>query len=105
MTGPRFFQLAWRVSAYEGVMSMRLREQQERGDQPTGQAPRYSTPATRQPSAPAGAGTHEVQEVSLEQFTILFPGMVSRSTVSRSGTKSASGVRRGGFGVGAVNRG
>lgn len=31
LDGPRFMELAWRVSAYEGVIAMRLQEQQQAG--------------------------------------------------------------------------
>lgn len=84
MTGPQFFAMAWRISAYEGVMTMRLRAQQERGESRT-PVKRHHTAPTATPTAapvPPGKETHEVHEVSLDQFCFLFPGMVSRSTVS-----------------------
>lgn len=84
MTGPQFFAMAWRISAYEGVMTMRLRAQQERGESRTPTESHYTAPTAAPAAAPAQPGkeTHEVHEVSLDQFCLLFPGMVSRTTVS-----------------------
>jgi hypothetical protein len=81
MTGPQFFRLAWRVSAYEGVITMRLREQQKTSSAPSA-PPSYAEPAA---PAPAAASVAEHHEVSLDQFCLLFPGTVSRSVVSASG--------------------
>lgn len=35
MDGPRFMRLAWRVSAYQGVMALRLNAQQPRDEEVT----------------------------------------------------------------------
>lgn len=83
MTGPQFFAMAWRISAYEGVMTMRLRAQQERGESRTPTERHYApAPSPAAAPTPSGKETHEVHEVSLDQFCLLFPGMVSRTTVS-----------------------
>lgn len=75
MTGPQFFRLAWRISAYEGVITMRLRAQQEAGSAPA--APRRDTPA---PSAsPTATPGH--REVGFDQFGAMFPDLVSRTVV------------------------
>lgn len=69
--GPRYFALAYRLTAYQGVMAARVEE--EREDQPSSSTPtRTSTPA-----APTGRGTSETTEVSLTQFRAAFPGLVS----------------------------
>lgn len=76
MTGPQFFSLAWRVSAYEGVMTMRLRAQQEISSAP-------ATPRRADPAAPSSAATTPGQrQVSFDQFSAMFPDLVSRTAVN-----------------------
>ena len=71
ITGPRYFALAHRLTAYQGVMAARVEEERE---QPT---PSSSTP-TRTSSTPAPErGGSEAVEVSLTQFRALYPGWVS----------------------------
>lgn len=74
MTGPQFFRLAWRVSAYEGVMTMRLRAQQEASSPPP--APRRA-----EPPAPSSAAAGQ-REVGFDQFSVMFPDLVSRAEVT-----------------------
>ncbi|MDQ0758692.1 hypothetical protein [Streptomyces canus] len=67
----RYFALAYRLTAYTGVMAAVAEE--EREDRPASTAPtRTSTTA-----APTGSGTGEATEVSLTQFRAQFPGLVS----------------------------
>lgn len=65
--GPRYFALAHRLSAYQGVMAARVEEERER------------TTPTRASStaAPAQGGSSETTELSLTQFRAKFPGWVS----------------------------
>jgi hypothetical protein len=67
--GPRYFALAYRLTAYQGVMAALAEE--EREDQPT------STTPTRTQAAPTGRAPSETAEVSLTQFRAKFPGLVS----------------------------
>jgi hypothetical protein len=66
--GPRYFALAYRLTAYQGVMAALADE--EREDQP-------STTPTRTQAAPTGRAPSETTEVSLTQFRAKFPGLVS----------------------------
>ncbi|MFF4552707.1 hypothetical protein [Streptomyces sp. NPDC001422] len=68
--GPRYFALAHRLTAYQGVMAARVDE--ERDETPAA----ASTPTRTQP-APTGRGTGETTEVSLTQFRMQFPDLVS----------------------------
>lgn len=69
VSGPRYFHLAHRLTAYTGVMAARA--EQERESSPS------STP-TRTSSTPATArGDGETREVSLTAFRMQFPGLVS----------------------------
>ena len=71
LDGPRFFRMAWRISAYGGVMSMRL-DAQQREAQPT--------PAPAHQSAPAApAGRDNV--VDLVAFQASQPGLIERVKV------------------------
>lgn len=72
--GPRFFALAHRLPAYQGVMAARV--EAERSEQP--QAPAGSAPVERQTASPAPA--EGVKEVSLTAFRVQFPGLVSMAT-------------------------
>ncbi|MFJ8995606.1 hypothetical protein ACIRQH_35025 [Streptomyces sp. NPDC102279] len=66
----RYFALAYRLPAYQGVMAARVDD--ERDDQPQAS----STP-TRTQDAPPRRGSGETTEVSLTQFRMQFPDLVS----------------------------
>jgi hypothetical protein len=75
--GPRFFALARRVFAYEGVMQVRARQEEE-------DAPR------RTPSRPTGTPQQQIAQpassnnvVELAAFRASFPGLVSHNTEGR----------------------
>jgi hypothetical protein len=70
--GPRYFALACRLTAYQGVMAAR-REAEEDDSRPVSTTPTR----TSSTAAPAGRGTGETAEVSLTQFRAQFPGLVS----------------------------
>lgn len=67
----RYFALAHRLPAYQGVMAARVDE--ERDERPAAR----STPTRTQTAAPQGSGSSETAEVSLTQFRAQFPGLVS----------------------------
>lgn len=71
VSGPRYFALAHRLTAYQGVMAARVEEESE--DQPASNTPTR----TSDTAAPAGRGSSETTEVSLTQFRAQFPGLVS----------------------------
>lgn len=62
----RFLALASRTPAYEGVMAVRLAEEQQTDE-----------PAPRQP----GTSTDQPQEVSVDQMALMFPGLITRAEV------------------------
>lgn len=67
----RYFALAYRLTAYTGVMAARAEEEHD-------ERPQASTTPTRTSTAPSprqGAG--ESTEVSLTTFRAQFPGLVS----------------------------
>lgn len=69
----RYFALAYRLTAYQGVMAARAEEERDEQQPTTSSSPtRTSTTA-----APAGRGSSETAEVSLTQFRAKFPGLVS----------------------------
>ncbi|WP_393075284.1 hypothetical protein [Streptomyces sp. LN704] len=68
---PRYFALAHRLSAFQGVMAARVEEENDERPQSS------STPTRTQTAAPTGRGTSEATEVSLTQFRASFPGLVS----------------------------
>jgi hypothetical protein len=72
VTGPRYFALAHRLTAYQGVMAARVDE--ERDDRP---APRTTPTRTSSTAPPPRQGDRETAEVSLTQFRAKFPGLVS----------------------------
>lgn len=72
VTGPRYFALAHRLTAYQGVMAARVEEDRE--DRP---ADRPTSTRTSTTAAPEGRGSSETTEVSLTQFRAKFPGLVS----------------------------
>lgn len=73
MDARRYFALAYRLTAYQGVMA--ARQEEEREDRSHVRAA-SSTP-TRTQDAPQGRVTSETTEVSLTQFRAQFPGLVS----------------------------
>jgi hypothetical protein len=70
MAGPRYFALAYRLTAYQGVMAARVDE--ERDERPTS-----TTPTRTSTAPPERQGAGETTEVSLTQFRMQFPGLVS----------------------------
>jgi hypothetical protein len=72
MPARRYFALAYRLTAYQGVMAARAEE--ERDDEPE----RSTTPTrTSSTAPPTRQGAGETAEVSLTQFRAQFPGLVS----------------------------
>ncbi|WP_406444567.1 hypothetical protein OHB14_36770 [Streptomyces sp. NBC_01613] len=68
----RYFALAFRLTAYMGVMAARTEEAQEQ------RRPASSTPTrTSTTAAPTQRGDSETTEVSLTQFRAMYPGWVS----------------------------
>lgn len=87
LDGPRFFRLAWRISAYKGVIHMRLQEQDMQRQAPvvsqgsaTQAAPVRARPRTAGGPVPAGA---QVVELSALMFT--HPGLVEKRKVKSGG--------------------
>lgn len=71
IAGPRYFALAHRLTAYQGVMQARAEEEREH-------RPTSSTPTRTQDTAPPSRqGASETTEISLTQFRAKFPGLVS----------------------------
>jgi hypothetical protein len=66
--GPRYFALAHRLTAFQGVMAARVEAENETSSTPTRTS--STAPPTRQ-------GDSEVHEVSLTAFRAKFPGLVS----------------------------
>jgi hypothetical protein len=75
LDGPRFFALARRTFAYEGVMQIRARQEEE--DPPARPPARQASP--QQVAPPAGGSN----VVPLDAFRASFPGLVSHSTEGR----------------------
>ncbi|HEY9353686.1 MAG TPA: hypothetical protein VIP28_10560 [Nocardioides sp.] len=72
VTGPRYFALTHRLTAYQGVMAARAEEERERRE------PARSTTPTRTSSTPATVrDDSSTAELSLTQFRAKFPGLVS----------------------------
>lgn len=72
VTGPRYFALAHRLTAYQGVMAARVEEEREER-QPSSHTPTRTSSTAPPPRQGAG----ETTEVSLTQFRAKFPGLVS----------------------------
>ncbi|MFF7130402.1 hypothetical protein [Streptomyces sp. NPDC008240] len=70
--GPRYFALAYRLTAYQGVLAARADE--EREERPAASSTPTRTSTTAEPSR---RGTGETTEVSLTAFRAQFPGLVS----------------------------
>jgi len=71
VSAPRYFALAHRLPAYQGVMAARVEEERDEQDRTTSTTTRTSS---TQPAQQGGSGT---KEVSLTAFRVLFPGIVS----------------------------
>jgi hypothetical protein len=74
VAGPRYFALAYRLTAYQGVMAARLEEQRDR-------QPSSNTATRTRDEAPPQQGGGETKEVSLTAFRVMFPGIVSGGAV------------------------
>ncbi|MFF8482323.1 hypothetical protein [Streptomyces antibioticus] len=70
LSARRYFALAHRLPAYQGVMAARTEAEREHREPP------HSTTPTRTSSTPA-RGRGDVTELSLTQFRAKFPGLVS----------------------------
>lgn len=64
----RYFHLAQRLTAYQGVMAARVDQEQDRTT---------STTTRTSSTQPAQQGGGENREVSLTAFRVMFPGIVS----------------------------
>jgi hypothetical protein len=73
ITGPRYFALAHRLTAYQGVMAARVEAEREQRTPSRS----TSTAPTRTSSTPAPTERGDVTELSLTQFRAKFPGLVS----------------------------
>jgi hypothetical protein len=69
ISGPRFFRLVHRLTAYTGVMAARVEEERQSDGRPAASAPAAAA-ASRQQNG-------DVREVSLTAFRMQFPGLVS----------------------------
>jgi hypothetical protein len=70
VSAPRYFALAHRLPAYQGVMAARVEEERDEQDQ-------SSTTTRTSSTQPARQGGGENREVSLTAFRVMFPGIVS----------------------------
>jgi hypothetical protein len=68
VSAPRYFALAHRLTAYQGVMAARVDDERDRPS---------STTTRTQAAPPARQGGGENREVSLTAFRVMFPGIVS----------------------------
>ncbi|MEU1272977.1 hypothetical protein [Streptomyces sp. NPDC005799] len=73
LSARRYFALAYRLTAYQGVMAARQEEASEK--RPA--APSTTPTRTSTTAAPTTGGSSETTEVSLTQFRALYPGWVS----------------------------
>lgn len=71
ISAPRYFALAHRLTAYQGVMAARVEEERDEQDQTSSTTTRTSS------TQPAQQGGGENREVSLTAFRVMFPGIVS----------------------------
>lgn len=71
ISGPRYFALAHRLTAYAGVMAARKQEDDDE-DQPVA-----ASQAAAEQAAPARPGGTGEREVSLTAMRMQFPGLVS----------------------------
>lgn len=72
ISGPRYFALAHRLTAYHGVMAARAETERDQT-----QSHNTSTTTRTHSSPPPTTGGGENREVSLTAFRFMFPGMVS----------------------------
>lgn len=76
LDGPRFMRLAWRVSAYRGVIHMRLQDQEQGGQPAVGSAAPVRRAATAsQAPGPVAPGA---KVIPLSAFMASYPGAVER---------------------------
>jgi hypothetical protein len=68
VSAPRYFALAHRLTAYQGVMAARVDQEQDQTS---------STTTRTSSTQPAPQGGGENREVSLTAFRVMFPGIVS----------------------------
>jgi hypothetical protein len=68
VSGPRYFALAYRLAAYQGVLAARVDEERDQTSSTTTRT--HDAPPPRQ-------GSSENREVSLTAFRVMFPGIVS----------------------------
>jgi hypothetical protein len=68
VSAPRYFALAHRLTAYQGVMTARVDQEQDQSS---------STTTRTSSTQPAQQGGGENREVSLTAFRVMFPGIVS----------------------------
>jgi hypothetical protein len=71
VSGRRYFALAQRLTAYQGVMAARVDQERDEQDGTSSTTTRTSS---TQPAQQGGGGT---KEVSLTAFRVMFPGIVS----------------------------
>lgn len=72
MDGPLFFELAERVSAYGGVMTVRVQQAQQEAE-----------PAPVVPVAGPAGRAADAKVVELSAFQAMFPGAVEKVKVAR----------------------
>ncbi len=77
LDGPRFFRLAGRIFAYEGVMAARVasEREQDRTSRPAPQRP------AEQPPPPRPRGDGAKQRVTVSQLQLIVPGLIERVEV------------------------
>ncbi|MEV8033890.1 hypothetical protein [Streptomyces sp. NPDC086182] len=68
VSAPRYFALAHRLTAYQGVMAARVDDERDQTS---------STTTRTHGTQPARQGSGENREVSLTAFRVMFPGIVS----------------------------
>lgn len=74
LDGPRFFRMAWRISAYGGVMAMRLEAQQH-------DAGPYPAETDRAPTVNRAAAPDRTNVIELAAFMVSQPDVIDRVKV------------------------
>lgn len=80
MDGARFMRLAWRIAAYDGMMSRRIEAQNHKP--PTPSAGKGGKPGPRRSAERAVVSTKATQGaqvVPAAAFSMQFPGLIERS--------------------------